>query len=106
MIQTSTSPLTTASNVYYLTPSTEPTRAPRLSRRLVFRLRMLTFWWRLKLTAVETWDVFRRFGRAPLTEPDTAFLEQRADMILASPPRALGPARVIDFNAARVRLRG
>jgi len=102
----SMSPLTRASNVYYLTPSTpEPARAPKLSRRLVFRLRMLTFWWRLKLTAVETLDALRRFGRAPVTEADTAFLEQRADMILAAAPRALGPARVIDFDAARVRLR-
>jgi hypothetical protein len=102
-----TSPMTRASNVYYLTPSTpEPARAPKLSRKVVFRLRMLTFWWRLKLTAIETVDTLRRFGRAPVTEADTAFLEQRADMILAAPPRALGPARVIDFNAARVRLRG
>ena len=45
----SMSPLTRASNVYYLSPSTpESTRPPRLSRRLVLRLRLLTFWWRLK----------------------------------------------------------
>jgi len=103
----SMSPLTPASNVYYLTPATpEPTRGPKLSRRLVLRLRLLTFWWRLKLTTIETLDALRRFGRAPVTEADTAFLEQRADMILAAAPRSLGPTRVIDFDAARVRLRG
>jgi hypothetical protein len=99
--------LSRASNVYYLTPTTPaPSRAPKLSRRLVLRLRLLTFWWRLKLTAAETWDALRRFGRAPVRDTDAAFLEQRADLILAASPRALGPARIIDFDAARVRLRG
>jgi hypothetical protein len=99
--------LSRASNVYYLTPTaSEPSRAPKLSRQLVLRLRMLTFWWRLKLTAAETWDALRRFGRAPVADPDAAFLEQRADLILAAPPPVLGPARIIDFDAARVRLRG
>jgi hypothetical protein len=101
------SPLTArASNVYYLTPSAEaPVRTPRLSRRLVFRLRVLATWWRLRLTAVEMWDVLRRFGR-PDVPVDSAFLEQRAEIILAATPRPLGPARVIDFETARVRLRG
>ena len=101
------STLSRASNVYYLTPvAPQPSRPPKLSRRLVLRLRRLTFWWRLKLTAAETWDALRRFGRAPVSDTDTAFLEQRADLILATPPRALGPARIIDFDAARGRLRG
>jgi len=94
------------SNVYYLAPSEpEPARRPRLSASLVLRLRLLAFWWRLKLTAAETWDVLRRFGRPDLQE-DTAVLEQRADMILSAQPRSLGPARIIDLDTARVRLRG
>jgi len=94
------------SNVYYLAPSEpEPTRRPRLSASLVLRLRLLAFWWRLKLTAAETWDVLRRFGRPDLHE-DAAVLEQRADMILSAQPRSLGPARIIDLDTARVRLRG
>ena len=94
------------SNVYYLAPSEpEPMRRPRLSASLVLRLRLLAFWWRLKLTAAETWDALRRFGRPDLQE-DTAVLEQRADMILSAQPRSLGPARIIDLDTARVRLRG
>lgn|SRR4051794_6827926 len=94
------------SNVYYLAPSEpEPMRRPRLSATLVLRLRMLAFWWRLKLTAVETWDALRRFGRPEMPD-DTTVLEQRADMILSARPRPLAPARIIDFDAARVRLRG
>ncbi len=105
MSPTSLSPAPRSSNVYYLAPSEpEPVRRPRLSRTLVLRLRMLSFWWRLKLTAAETFDALRRFGRPELTD-DTTVLEQRADLILAR-PRALGPARIIDLDTARVRLRG
>ena len=102
-----TSPMTArTSNVYYLAPTApEPTRAPRLSTSLVFRLRVLSFWWRLKLTTVEMWDALRRFGR-PETPTDSTFLEQRAEIILAATPRPQSPARVIDFDTARVRLRG
>jgi hypothetical protein len=101
------SPMTArTSNVYYLAPSApQPTRAPRLSASLVLRLRVLSFWWRLKLTTVEMWDALRRFGR-PETPTDSTFLEQRAEIILAATPRPQGPARVIDFDTARVRLRG
>ena len=105
MSPTSLSPAT-RSNVYYLAPSEpEPTRRPKLSTTLMVRLRMLAFWWRVKLTAAETWDALRRFGRPGLPD-DTTVLEQRADMILAARPRPIGPARIIDLDAARMRLRG
>ena len=104
MSQTSTMPR--PSNVYYLAPAAPaPARTPRLSRSLVLRLRVLALWWRARLTAVEVCQVLRRFGRPSLREDD-AVLEQRAEIILAAAPRPLGPARVIDFEAARVRLRG
>lgn len=106
MSPTSLSPARRASNIYYLTPSApEPTRPPRLSRGLVLRLRALAFWWRLKLTAAETWDALRRFGRPAMLD-DASVLEQRAELVLAAPPRVAGPARIIDFDTARVRLRG
>jgi hypothetical protein len=94
------------SNVYYLaTPPPVAEPRPRPSRGLVLRLRLLSFWWRLRLTAVEVMATVRRFGRAPV-DADTAFLEQRADLILATVPRpSAGPAQIIDFAAARTRLR-
>ncbi|HEU5195873.1 MAG TPA: hypothetical protein VFW70_14125 [Methylomirabilota bacterium] len=108
MSTTSVSPAPRASNIYYLAPATPvPARTPRLSWQLMLRLRVLTFYWRCRLTAAETWSVLRRFGRPDVpADADTTFLEQRAEMILAAPPRPLGPARVIDLDAARLRLRG
>ena len=106
MSTTSVSPAPRPSNIYYLAPSAPgPARAPRLSWSLMLRLRLLSFFWRCKLTAAEMWSVLRRFGR-PEALADTTFLEQRAEMILTAPPRPLGPAPVIDLDGARVRLRG
>ena len=95
------------SNVYYLAASAPaPERTPRLSLSLILRLRFISLYWRLRMTAAELVDVLRRFGR-PMGEPDPAFLEQRAEIILAAgAPRALGPAQVIDLADARARLRG
>lgn len=96
------------SNVYYLAPPgpvAERRRRPALGltpHRL--QLRLLVFWWRLRLTAAEVLTAIRRFGKAPV-EPDAAFLEQRADLILALPEPPAGPAQIIDFASARSRLR-
>jgi hypothetical protein len=100
------STMSRVSNVYYLASSEPPTpRAARLSPSLVLRLRLLSFYWRLRMTAAELCDVLRRFGR-PMGEPDSIVLEQRAEIILAgAAPRILGPARVIDLAEARARLR-
>jgi hypothetical protein len=99
-------PAPALSNVYYLaTPEDAAPRTPRLSRGLVLRLRALSLYWRVRMMAAEIRDVLRRFGR-PMAEPDTTFLEQRAEIILAASPRAHGPARVIDLAEARARLRG
>lgn len=97
-----------ATNVYYLAPPATilepPARpSPRQALRLL-RLRLVTGWWRLRFTAREIGWALRRFGRPPV-EIDTAFLEQRADLVLASSRRSPGPARVLDFAAARQRLR-
>lgn len=102
------SPTSPVSNVYYLAPP-EPAAEPRarLSRGLTpqrLHRRLQDFWERLRLTAAETLAALRRFGRSSV-ELDPAFLEQRADLILALPRPPAGPARIIDFAAARARLR-
>jgi hypothetical protein len=100
------SPMARPSNVYYLAPAAPPpARTPRLSRTLLLRLRILALWWRTRLTAAELWHVLRRFGRPPLQEEE-AVLDHRAELVLAATPRPGGPARVIDLEAARLRLRG
>jgi hypothetical protein len=97
------SPASPASNVYYLTPPAPA--AERQARGSRGRsLRLLTFWWRLRVTAIEVAAAVRRFGRAPI-EVDAAFLEQAADLIVARARHPAEPARVIDFAAARTRLR-
>ncbi|HXD99357.1 MAG TPA: hypothetical protein VN646_22585 [Candidatus Acidoferrum sp.] len=97
-----TSPL---SNVYYLAPpASVAEQRPRRSRGLTLHHRLLAFWWRLRLTTAEVVATVRRFGRAPV-DADAAFLEQRADLILAGPRPSAGPAQIIDFVAARTRLR-
>jgi hypothetical protein len=97
-----------ATNVYYLAPPrtiVEPPARPTPTQTLrLLRLRLLTSWWRLRLTAREIGSALRRFGRPPL-DIDAAFLEQRADLILASSRRSRGPARILDFATARQRLR-
>ena len=110
MSPTSLSPAPRPSNVYYLAPAVPATppespRPSRLSMGMVLRLRLLAFWWRLRLTAIETGDVLRRFGRPGFSD-EASVLEQRAEAILAAPARPRGPARVIDLDIARARLRG
>jgi hypothetical protein len=99
------SPTSSTSNVYYLAPPAPASeRRPRPSPVLLLHLRLLAFWWRLRRTLTEVVATVRRFGRSPV-EADAAFLEQRADMILAVARPPAGPAQIIDFAAARSRLR-
>jgi hypothetical protein len=89
------------SNVYYLPapePVAEPITAPRWSR--VGRT-----WWRLRF-ALAGIRLALRSAPAPLfTEDETlATLDGRAEMIDRR-PRQPRPARVLDFDAARTRLR-
>lgn len=94
-----------STNVYYLAPPAPVVERPgRLSRGLKLRLRLLAFWCRLQLTAVEVAGVLRRFGRAE-SDADPVILEQQADLILAVRPTRSRPAPILDFVAARARLR-
>jgi hypothetical protein len=91
-------------NVFYLAPPAPPLeRARPLSRSLRLRLALLAFWWRVRLTAAEVTAVLRRFGRSE-QDPDV-LLEPGGDLVLAVRPSPGVPARVIDFAAARARLR-
>jgi hypothetical protein len=99
------SPTSPVTNVFYLSPPAAATAPARAPRRLALRLRVLAVWWRLRLTAGEVVAALRRFGRPGLDVADAVFLEQRAELIIAAARPTAGPARVIDFAAARARLR-
>jgi hypothetical protein len=92
------------SNVFYLAPPSPAfERIRTLSPALRLRLRLISFWYRLRLTTLEVTGVLRRFGR-----PDRdaeVFLDQPGDFVLALRSARVGPARIIDFAAARERLR-
>ena len=97
------SPTSPVTNVYYLSPPAAAPGPTNASPTHTLRLRLLLFWWRLRLTTREVAVTLRRFGRP--ADVDAAYLEQRADLILATMRPAVGPAQIIDFAAARQRLR-
>jgi hypothetical protein len=99
-------PSSPASNVYYLTPPVLAAARPaRPAPGRILHLRLRAFWWRLRIAAADVMAAHWRVGRTPL-EAAAAFLEQRANLVLAVPSRRrAGPARIIDFAAARTRLR-
>ena len=88
-------------NVYYL-PARQvdtPELPLTASRWSVLRARANRAWWRLRLTAIEVWGVLRRGGQRHAIEDHVWF----ADDLPAPRRRALGPARIIDLDAARRR---
>ena len=88
-------------NVYYLpareleTP--EPIAPP--SRWSILTARMHRAYWRLRLTASEVWRVVRRGATRPSLDDHLWFTPATP----APRRRALGPARIIDLDAARRR---
>ncbi|HEV8474696.1 MAG TPA: hypothetical protein VGR82_18100 [Methylomirabilota bacterium] len=95
----------TTSNVYYLpasAPAFEPRRAP--TRWILARAHARRAWWRLRF-AMAGIRLALRPSRTPLFAEDEALplLEGRAELI--ERPRSTRSARVIDFGAARTRLR-
>ena len=87
--------------IYYLPARETDTPAISLtaSRCSVLRARTYRAWSRLRLTATEVWGVVRRGGQRPSFHDHILF----TDDVPASRRRALGPARIIDLDAARRR---
>ena len=91
-------------NVYYL-PSRQQLATPEIpltaSRWSVLRARTHRAWWRLRLTLTEVVSVVRHGGpRNPL---ENHIWFGPVDDAPAPRRRAAGPARVLDFEAARRR---
>jgi hypothetical protein len=96
--------LTTSSNVYYLpvrTPAVDTTRRRVRKPRLMVRVERA--WWRLRFMSAEIWSVLRRGSRQFFV--DDSILFDRNVEVPRSRPRYTVPARVIDFESARDRLR-
>lgn len=89
------------SNVYYL-PAPAPIGPAPAPRPLSRSRRLRTLWWHLRLTLSALSAVVTR--PRPFAD-DTMYLDGAAEMIERRRPRRLGPAVVIDFTAARERLR-
>jgi len=92
----------TSSNVYYLPIRREaPEVASRRPARPSAWGRLQRAWWRARFAGAEIWSIVRRSSRH-LFADDTLALERLETERVR--PR-LGPARIIDFDAARRRLR-
>ena len=91
-------------NVYYLPARQQTNDTPEIpltaSRWSVLQARAHRAWWRLRLTLTEVCSVVRRGGRNPL-EDHIWFAP--AEPQVAPRRRAAGPARILDFEAARRR---
>ena len=93
-----------SSNVYVLPPPIPvATPARQARRRLPVRLRMIAWWWRLRLTVREVTDALRRFGRPKSRAERDGFGPGLEAVDLPEPRRPAGPARIIEFDAARRR---
>ena len=99
---------TTKAKLYYL-PMVEPVPAPsRPSRWTILRRRLLRGWWRARLTLA---DIRPGSPRRRRRDDDYAALldsvlgDSRAELIERRRPKPSGPATILDFQAARLRLR-
>jgi hypothetical protein len=93
--------LAISSNVYYLPAFSSPEPAPAPSRWTA----LSRVWWRLRFAAAGIRLALRPAPAPLFTEDETlAMLQGRAEIVERG-PRPTQPARVIDFDAARARLR-
>lgn len=92
------------SNVYYLPASVEDVdvRPVELTPRFGKRLRHA--WWRLRLALSEITTILWRPRRRFTADDYAALLEAQPEPV-ERPTRPVGPARVIDLESARLRLR-
>ncbi len=88
------------SNVYYL-PVASTAEVLPVQEWPTFRTRMRNAWWRLRLALAEVRGILRRPRR--LAPEDYASFAGGVDIVRV--PRRSRPARVIDFESARRRLR-
>lgn len=92
------------SNVYYLPLRREtPEMMRRRPDRSTLRARITRAWWRVRFSAAEIWSIVRRTSRHLFADTETPLLD-RTDFERFETPR-VGPARIIDFETARRRLR-
>jgi hypothetical protein len=96
------SPLT-MSNVYYLPARVTRETPSRTPRKTTAWLRVQRAWWRLTFMTAEICSVVRRRGRHLFLDDDAIVLGRMAELTERS--ISCGPARIIDFESARQRLR-
>ncbi len=94
-------------NVYYLPSRQETTDTPEIaltaSRWSVLRARAHRAWWRLRLTVAEVASVIRHGGPRNPLENHIWFAPADESPMPAPRRRVVGPARILDFEAARRR---
>jgi hypothetical protein len=101
---------TTKAKLYYL-PMAEPVPAPpRPSRWTILRRRLLRGWWRARLSLADirlgSWGPRRdRRDDDYAALLDSVLGEGRAELIERRRPKPRGPATILDFQTARLRLR-
>ena len=102
---------TSKAKVYYL-PAAEPVEAaPPVSRWTVLHRRVLRGWWRTRLSLADIRVGLWRPRRRPRGDDYTALLrsvveDSPAELIERRRPKPSRPATILDFDAARLRLRG
>jgi hypothetical protein len=95
--------LLTTSNVYYLPARVTRDTPPRTARKATPWARAQRAWWRLSFMAAEIFSIVRRRGRHLFVDDDAIVLGRMAELTERS--NSFGPARIIDFESARRRLR-
>jgi len=94
------------SNVYYMSAPVKaaaPMRGPKGWPLLTLRMRRA--WARVRLTCMEIRAAIVRPGRGLFAEEGGLFLDRSAEIVERHRARPLRPAQVLDFTAARTRLR-
>jgi len=92
----------TVSNVYYLPVPAATSSFDEIDPRPTWRARMAHTVWRVRFIMAEIRHILS--VPVPSVIPDTAYLGQRGELA-ARLTRPDTPARIIDFDAARLRLR-
>ena len=94
------------SNVYYMNApvkAAEPLRGPE--GWALVSLRMRRAWARVRVTFIEIRAAVVRPGRGLFADEGSIFLDRSAEILDRHRARPLKPAQVLDFAAARTRLR-